>query len=118
MNLEMPTPAETESLRKLLLIVLGVMIVTIPVIGILVIAKIKAKQRAYRPPGASDRSTGVPPVSSKNDAPSPSQKTEGTQETAGTQGAQGSPDILSGSSSPASNLPPSSSSEPSVPPHA
>ncbi|MES2708232.1 MAG: hypothetical protein V4726_16685 [Verrucomicrobiota bacterium] len=84
MNLEMPTPAETESLRKLLLIVLGVMIVTIPVIGILVVAKIKARQRAYRPPGA-DRSTGVPPVSSQREP-------EGLPRT------DGSPDTLSGSS--------------------
>jgi heme/copper-type cytochrome/quinol oxidase subunit 2 len=45
MNLEMPTPTETEGLRKALLVVLGVMIVTIPVIGVLVVAKIKANQR-------------------------------------------------------------------------
>jgi hypothetical protein len=32
MNLEMPSPEQTESLRTLLLIVLGVMIVTIPVV--------------------------------------------------------------------------------------
>lgn len=47
MNLEMPSPAETESLRKLLLAVLGVMIVTIPFVAVLVIAKLKARQREY-----------------------------------------------------------------------
>ncbi|MDB6134928.1 MAG: hypothetical protein JWM59_3171 [Verrucomicrobiales bacterium] len=64
MNLEMPTPAETEGLRKALLIVLGVMIVTIPVIAVLVVAKIKANQRdrERRP---------APPPAGNNPAESP-----------------------------------------------
>lgn len=50
MNLEMPSPAETGQLRTLLLVVLGIMIVTIPVIAIMVVAKVQA-QRRQRPPG-------------------------------------------------------------------
>lgn len=60
MNLEMPTPAETEGLRKALLIVLGVMIVTIPVIGVLVVAKIKANQRSRERPPASPPAGNTP----------------------------------------------------------
>ena len=45
MNLEMPSAAEAESLRKVLLVVLGVMIVTIPVVCLLVVAKVKAQRR-------------------------------------------------------------------------
>lgn len=50
MNLEMPSPAETGQLRTMLLVVLGIMIVTIPVIAIMVVAKVQA-QRRQRPPG-------------------------------------------------------------------
>ncbi len=67
MNLEMPSPEQTESLRTLLLIVLGVMIVTIPVVCLLVIAKVKAQQRQRPVPGKEDRSSshytgGVDPI--------------------------------------------------------
>ena len=67
MNLEMPSPEQTESLRTLLLIVLGVMIVTIPVVCLLVIAKVKAQQRQRPLPGkeisSSFRDTGgVDPI--------------------------------------------------------
>jgi uncharacterized membrane protein YgcG len=67
MNLEMPSPEQTESLRTLLLIVLGVMIVTIPVACLLVIAKVKAQQRQRPVPGKEGRSAshdtgGIDPV--------------------------------------------------------
>ena len=67
MNLEMPSPEQTESLRTLLLIVLGVMIVTIPVVCLLVIAKVKAPQRQRPVPGkegrpASHDTGGVDPI--------------------------------------------------------
>lgn len=67
MNLEMPSPEQTESLRTLLLIVLGVMIVTIPVVCLLVIAKVKAQQRQRPVPGkegrvASHDASGVDPI--------------------------------------------------------
>lgn len=67
MNLEMPSPEQTESLRTLLLIVLGVMIVTIPVVCLLVVAKVKAQQRQRPLPGkevsSSSRDTGgVDPI--------------------------------------------------------
>ena len=55
MNLEMPSLEQTESLRTLLLIVLGVMIVTIPVVCLLVIAKVKAQQRQRSVPGKEGR---------------------------------------------------------------
>jgi hypothetical protein len=55
MNLEMPSPEQTESLRTLLLIALGVMIVTIPVVCLLVIAKVKAQQRQRPVPGKAGR---------------------------------------------------------------
>lgn len=48
MNLEMPSAAEADSLRTILLIVLGVMILTIPVICVIVVAKVTA-QRKQRP---------------------------------------------------------------------
>ncbi|RYD33279.1 MAG: hypothetical protein EOP86_13765 [Verrucomicrobiaceae bacterium] len=71
MNLEMPTPTETEGLRKALLIVLGVMIVTIPVIGILVVAKIKARQRDHErrpaPPLAGNTPTESPQAAGSTD---------------------------------------------------
>ncbi|MES2470169.1 MAG: hypothetical protein V4675_22950 [Verrucomicrobiota bacterium] len=67
MNLEMPSPEQTESLRTLLLIVLGVMIVTIPVVCLLVIAKVKAQQRQRPVPGKEGRPAphdtgGVDPI--------------------------------------------------------
>lgn len=67
MNLEMPSPEQTESLRTLLLIVLGVMIVTIPVVCLLVIAKVKALQRQHPVPGKAGRPAfhnagGVDPI--------------------------------------------------------
>lgn len=62
MNLEMPSPAETGQLRTLLLVVLGIMIVTIPVIAIMVVAKVQA-QRRQRPPGADTKpAAGSVPV--------------------------------------------------------
>lgn len=45
MNLEMPSASDLSHLRTLLLIVLGVMIVTIPVVALLVIAKVRAQRR-------------------------------------------------------------------------
>ena len=48
MNLEMPSPAEADSLRTILLIVLGVLILTIPVVCVIVVAKVTA-QRKQRP---------------------------------------------------------------------
>ena len=67
MNLEIPSPEQTESLRTLLLIVLGVMIVTIPVVCLLVISKVKAQQRQRPVPGKEGRSAshdtgGIDPV--------------------------------------------------------
>jgi hypothetical protein len=62
MNLEMPSPAETQHLRTLLLIVLGIMIVTIPVIALIVVAKVKALQ-CQRPKPAE------PPAAGESDSP-------------------------------------------------
>lgn len=53
MNLEMPSAGEVESLRTMLLIVLGVMIVSIPVVCLMVVAKVKAQRRA-RPKSAEE----------------------------------------------------------------
>ena len=50
MNLEMPSPAEAGSLRTILLIVLGVVILTIPVVFVIVLSKLMA-QRKQRPSG-------------------------------------------------------------------
>lgn len=81
MNLEMPGPNEISHMRVVLLIVLGVVILTIPVIMLMLIAKLKAR----------------PPVR-------PGSTAEGTKETEATQGPQaqkdGSPDILPGGSNP------------------
>lgn len=59
MNVEMPSPETTEHLRMLLLIVLGIMIVTIPVVALLVVAKVKAQQR-QRPVNKSDVESSAP----------------------------------------------------------
>ena len=45
MNLELPSPAEADSLRTILLIVLGVMILTIPVVCVIVVAKVTAQRK-------------------------------------------------------------------------
>lgn len=82
MNLEMPGPNEVGHLRIMLLIVLGVVILTIPVIMLMLLAKLKARPRPPTTPG----STGVPPVSSTPEDP---QGPEAQKD--------GSPDILSGS---------------------
>lgn len=59
MNIELPSPAETEHIRTILLIVLGVMIVTIPMVALIVIAKVQAQRKRMGkgdppsvPPGA------------------------------------------------------------------
>lgn len=57
MNLEMPSPAETDSLRTILLIVLGVMILTIPVVFVIVLAKVTAQRKQQ--PGNVSRKPGV-----------------------------------------------------------
>ncbi len=41
----MPSPAEADSLRNLLLILLGVMILTIPVVCLIVVSKVMAQRR-------------------------------------------------------------------------
>ena len=53
MNLEMPSPAETDSLRTILLIVLGVMILTIPVVCVIVVAKVTAQRKQRPAPGTT-----------------------------------------------------------------
>ena len=64
MNVEMPSAGEIQHLRTALLIVLGIMIVTIPIVAMLVIVKVKAQQRQGPPktksPEAGDAS---PPTS-------------------------------------------------------
>jgi uncharacterized membrane protein YgcG len=65
MNLEMPSPAETDSLRTILLIVLGVMILTIPVVFVIVLAKVTAQRKQQ--PGNGSRKPGV----SSHDSASP-----------------------------------------------
>ena len=61
MNLEMPTPGEAGQLRTILRIVLGVLIVTIPVIGLIVVAKMQAlrKQRPPQPPSGEKPETAA-----------------------------------------------------------
>ena len=60
MNLEMPSAGEVDSLRTMLLIVLGVMIVTIPVVCLIVVAKVKAQRRGRAvPPEAGGQPGGA-----------------------------------------------------------
>ena len=51
MNLEMPSPAEADSLRTILLIVLGVMILTIPAVCVIVVSKVVAQRKQQPAPG-------------------------------------------------------------------
>ena len=61
MNLEMPSPAEADSLRTILLIVLGVMILTIPVVCVIVVSKVVAQRKQLPAPGKlRDRSSQDP----------------------------------------------------------
>ena len=58
MSLEMPSPAEADSLRTILLIVLGVMILTIPVVCVIVVARVTAQRKQRPTPGRQrDRSS-------------------------------------------------------------
>lgn len=56
MNLEMPSPAEADHLRTILLIVLGVVILTIPMVMLIVLSKVMA-QRKQNPPGKKSPAT-------------------------------------------------------------
>ena len=64
MSREMPSPAEADSLRTILLIVLGVMILTIPVVCVIVVVKVTAQRKQRPTPGrqmerSSDHTGGV-----------------------------------------------------------
>ena len=67
MNLEMPSAGEIQHLRTVLVIVLGIMVVTIPVVAILVIAKVRAQQR-QGPPRAKAPGKTIPPSNSTDEA--------------------------------------------------
>ena len=70
MNLEMPSAGEIQHLRTILVIVLGIMVVTIPVVAILVIAKVRAQQRQGSPPRAKAPGKTIPPSNSTDEAAS------------------------------------------------
>ena len=57
MNLELPSPAEADSLRTILLIVLGVMILTIPVVCVIVVAKVTAQRKQRLPQNQGNNRT-------------------------------------------------------------
>lgn len=52
MNLEMPGPGEVSHLRMVLLIVLGIIIITIPAVMVIIVAKLKARP-PVRPGGTA-----------------------------------------------------------------
>ena len=54
MNLEMPSPAEADSLRTILLIVLGAIILTIPVVCMIVVARVTAQRKQRLPRNKTD----------------------------------------------------------------
>ena len=54
MNLEMPSPAEADSLRTILLIVLGAIILTIPVVCVIVVARVTAQRKQRLPQNKTD----------------------------------------------------------------
>ena len=58
MNLEMPSPAEADSLRTILLIVLGMMILTIPVVCVIVVSKVVAQRKQRPAPTGHREKTG------------------------------------------------------------
>lgn len=68
MQLDMPSPAEAETLRTILLVVLGVMIVTIPIVCLLVVSKVLAQRRQF--PKNQVASPGPPSSSSEPSSPS------------------------------------------------
>ena len=76
MNLEMPSAADTQQLRTLLLVVLGIMIITIPVIALIVVAKVQA-QRRQRPSAKAGNPASPDESAATTQAPSHPDKDSG-----------------------------------------